>query len=74
MVDSELFDVIVIGGGPVGLAAAYEVAKAGRKVIILEQNNFFNHAGSSGGLARIFRTMYGYGSRVSARANNTQVH
>ncbi|KAH6874191.1 hypothetical protein B0T10DRAFT_541211 [Thelonectria olida] len=58
MVDSELFDVIVIGGGPVGLAAAYEVTKAGRKVIILEQNNFFNHAGSSGGLARIFRTMY----------------
>lgn len=57
--ESQLFDVIVVGGGPVGLAAAYEVAKAGKKVLVLEQNNFFNQAGSSGDLARMFRTMYG---------------
>ncbi|KAF4445651.1 hypothetical protein F53441_10633, partial [Fusarium austroafricanum] len=44
--NSDIFDVVVIGGGPVGLAAGYEVAKAGAKVIILEQNNFFNQAGS----------------------------
>ncbi|KAH8738415.1 hypothetical protein BGZ61DRAFT_489329 [Ilyonectria robusta] len=56
--ESQLFDVIVVGGGPVGLAAAYEVAKAGKKVLVLEQNNFFNQAGSSGDLARMFRTMY----------------
>ncbi|KAI0380165.1 hypothetical protein F5Y04DRAFT_282295 [Hypomontagnella monticulosa] len=55
---SEVFDVIVVGGGPVGLATAYEVAKAGAKVIVLEKNNFFNHAGSSNDLARMFRTMY----------------
>ncbi|KAF3929968.1 hypothetical protein AA313_de0206999 [Arthrobotrys entomopaga] len=53
-----IFDVVVIGGGPVGLAATYEVAKAGNKVIVLEQNNFFNQAGSSNDLARMFRTMY----------------
>ncbi|KAK4224657.1 peroxisomal sarcosine oxidase [Podospora fimiseda] len=38
------YDVIVIGGGPVGLAATYEVAKAVRKVLVLKQNNFYNQA------------------------------
>ncbi|KAI0810086.1 hypothetical protein GGR55DRAFT_689257 [Xylaria sp. FL0064] len=55
---SETFDVVVVGGGPVGLATAYEVAKTGARVIVLEKNNFFNHAGSSNDLARMFRTMY----------------
>ena len=54
---TEIFDVVVIGGGPVGMATAYEVAKAGSSVAILEQNNFFNQAGSSNDLARMFRTM-----------------
>lgn len=53
----EIYDVVVIGGGPIGLAAAYEAAKEGAKVVVLEQNNFFNHAGSSNDLARMFRTM-----------------
>ncbi|KAF3930134.1 hypothetical protein ABW19_dt0207857 [Dactylella cylindrospora] len=56
--NDEVFDVIVVGGGPVGLAATYEVAKTGSRVIVLEQNNFFNQAGSSNDLARMFRTMY----------------
>ncbi|KAK0672656.1 putative peroxisomal sarcosine oxidase [Cercophora samala] len=55
---TEVFDVVVVGGGPIGLAAAYEVAKTGARVIVLEQNNFFNQAGSSNDLARMFRTMY----------------
>ncbi|KAF4985841.1 hypothetical protein FGRMN_11079 [Fusarium graminum] len=54
MTDPKVFDVVVVGGGPVGLAAGYEVAKAGKGVIILEQNNFFNQAGSSGDLARMY--------------------
>ncbi|KAI9924601.1 hypothetical protein MW887_006874 [Aspergillus wentii] len=53
-----MYDVAVIGGGPVGLCAAYEVAKSGHSVVVLEKNNFFNQAGSSGDLARMFRTMY----------------
>ncbi|GKU08081.1 sarcosine oxidase [Fusarium langsethiae] len=58
MADTKIYDVVVVGGGPVGLAAGYEVAKSGASVMILEQNNFFNQAGSSGDLARMFRTMY----------------
>ncbi|KAK4169898.1 peroxisomal sarcosine oxidase [Cladorrhinum sp. PSN259] len=52
------YDVIVIGAGPVGLAATYEVAKSGKTVLVLEQNNFYNQAGSSPDLVRMFRTMY----------------
>ncbi|KAH6623319.1 hypothetical protein F5144DRAFT_582947 [Chaetomium tenue] len=53
-----VYDVVVVGGGAIGLAAAYEVAKTNASVLVLEQNNFFNQAGSSGDLARMFRTMY----------------
>jgi sarcosine oxidase/L-pipecolate oxidase len=52
------YDVIVIGGGPVGLAAAYECARSGKSVLVLERFNFFNQSGSSSDLVRMFRTMY----------------
>lgn len=52
------YDIVVVGGGAIGLAAAYECAKAGKSVVVLEKNNFFNQAGSSGDLVRMFRTMY----------------
>lgn len=57
MISANMYDVIIIGGGPIGLATAYEVAKAGASALVLEQNNFFNQAGSSNDLARMFRTM-----------------
>jgi sarcosine oxidase/L-pipecolate oxidase len=52
------FDVIVVGGGPIGLATAYDCARAGSSVLVLEQYNFFNQSGSSNDLVRMFRTMY----------------
>ena len=33
-------DVFVIGAGPSGLVASYELAKAGLKVFVIEQNNY----------------------------------
>lgn len=36
------YGVAVIGGGPIGLSTAYELAKAGHSVAVLEQYNFFN--------------------------------
>lgn len=52
------FDVIVVGGGPIGLSAAYNCAKAGKSVLVLERFNFFNQSGSSNDLVRMYRTMY----------------
>ena len=34
---SEIFDVIVVGGGPSGASAAYRLAAGGRSVLVLEQ-------------------------------------
>ena len=44
MSSDPIYDVVVVGGGPVGLASAYQVAKEGRSVIVLERRNFFNQA------------------------------
>jgi len=41
-----------------GLATAYECAKAGKKVIVFEQFVLFNQSGSSNDLTRMYRTMY----------------
>jgi glycine/D-amino acid oxidase-like deaminating enzyme len=51
-------DVVVVGGGPVGLAAAYQVAARGLSVVVLEQFTFFNQLGSSAGVSRQFRLPY----------------
>jgi sarcosine oxidase/L-pipecolate oxidase len=52
------YDVVIVGGGPVGLATAYQCAKAGKSVLLLEQFNLFNQSGSSNDLVRLFRTIY----------------
>jgi monomeric sarcosine oxidase len=54
----EKFDVVVVGGGVLGLAAASECAKAGKKVAVLEQFEFFNQNGSSADFCRMWRVMY----------------
>ena len=57
---TEKYDVIIVGGGPMGLAAAYEcVKKEGKKVLLLERfNEFANPHGSSVGYSRQFRVSY----------------
>lgn len=52
------FDVIIIGGGPMGLSTAYHLARRGSTALVLEQADFFNQDGSSAGVSRQFRIPY----------------
>lgn len=52
------FDVIVVGAGIMGSCTAYEVAKRGRSVLLLEQFDFLHHLGSSHGESRTIRYTY----------------
>ncbi len=46
----EKFDVIVVGGGPAGLAAAFIAAKAGLSVIVLERGDYSGAKNVFGGI------------------------
>ncbi|XP_010273588.1 PREDICTED: probable sarcosine oxidase [Nelumbo nucifera] len=52
------FDVIVVGAGIMGSCAAYQIAKRGRKVLLLDQFDFLHHRGSSHGESRTIRATY----------------
>ncbi len=52
------FDAIVIGAGGVGSAAAYYLAKAGQRVLLLEQFELDHQNGSSYGHSRVIRYTY----------------
>lgn len=53
-----IFDAIVIGVGGMGSAAAYELARRGRRVLALEQFALGHDRGSSHGHTRIIRKAY----------------
>lgn len=42
-------DCIIAGGGPAGLVAARNIARAGKKVVLLERNNYLGGSAWSGG-------------------------
>jgi monomeric sarcosine oxidase len=52
------YDVIVIGGGSMGLSTAYHLAKRKTKTLVLERFTFLNQNGSSAGVSRQFRIPY----------------
>ncbi len=52
------YDIIVIGGGAMGLATAYQLSKRKAKTLVLEQFTFKNQLGSSAGVSRQFRIPY----------------
>lgn len=51
-------DVIVIGGGTMGTAAGWALARRGHKVIVLERFHHIHNMGSHSGHTRIFRHAY----------------
>ncbi|MBK9610437.1 FAD-dependent oxidoreductase [Candidatus Amarobacter glycogenicus] len=55
---AEQFDAVVVGAGAVGSAAAYELAKRGRRTLLLEQFELGHDRGSSHGESRIIRHSY----------------
>jgi sarcosine oxidase len=52
------YDAIVVGAGAMGSAAAWQLARRGRSVLLLEQFEAGHARGSSHGSARIFRVAY----------------
>lgn len=54
----ERFDVAVIGGGTMGSAAAWALAKQGLRPVVLEQFSVVHDQGSHSGDTRIFRHAY----------------
>ncbi len=52
------YEVIVIGGGVMGLSAAYHLGKKKTDTLVLEQFRFINQLGSSAGVSRQFRIPY----------------
>jgi sarcosine oxidase len=52
------YDAIVVGVGGMGSAAAYHLARRGRRVLGLERYTIPNEMGSSHGLSRIIRLAY----------------
>jgi sarcosine oxidase len=55
---SRLVDVAVIGGGVMGCAAAYHLARDGRRVLLLDRFAVGHDQGSSHGPSRIIRLAY----------------
>jgi hypothetical protein len=45
------YEVVVLGGGPAGIAAALAAGRAGRKTLIVERYGFFGGAGTAAGLS-----------------------
>jgi geranylgeranyl reductase family protein len=49
---SDLYDVLITGAGPAGCAAAYDLAQAGRRVLLLDRRSFPRHKACACGLTR----------------------
>ncbi|HJT38445.1 MAG TPA: FAD-dependent oxidoreductase, partial [Actinomycetota bacterium] len=54
----ERADVVIVGAGVVGLAAAWRLAERGADVVVLERFHLAHDRGSSHGATRIFRFAY----------------
>lgn len=67
------FDVIVIGAGAMGSAAAYYLSRSGAKVLLLEQFELDHRWGSSYGQSRIIRYSYDVADYIALARPNYQL-
>lgn len=56
------FDTIVLGGGTMGTAAAWELGKRGERALVLEQFSHVHSLGSHSGYTRVIRHAYSEGA------------
>jgi geranylgeranyl reductase family protein len=69
-----LWDVIVVGAGPAGCAAAYDLATAGRSVLLLDKSNFPRHKACAGGLTRKAQQALRYSIEPVVRESFSRMH
>ncbi|MCP2256365.1 sarcosine oxidase [Streptoalloteichus tenebrarius] len=58
MTDSNAFDIIVVGGGPVGLSCGWQAAARGQRTLVLDRHGFFNERNGTSGAERHWRLQY----------------
>jgi sarcosine oxidase len=62
---TQAYDVIVLGAGGMGSAAAYHLTKSGQRVLLLEQFEIDHQKGSSYGYSRIIRYSYDHPAYIA---------
>ena len=55
MVNATETDIVIVGAGPAGTAAAYDLCRAGKSVLLLDRHSFPRHKACAGGLT--FKTL-----------------
>jgi glycine/D-amino acid oxidase-like deaminating enzyme len=69
---TDKYDLIVIGGGSIGLSTAYHASRRKLKTLVIERFGYFNNIGSSAGASRQYRVQYSekYLSELALAAQN----
>ncbi|MGC2638294.1 MAG: geranylgeranyl reductase family protein [Acidobacteriaceae bacterium] len=70
----ERWDAIMVGAGPAGCAAAYDLAAAGRSVLLLDRAEFPRHKACAGGLTRKTLRALRYPVDAVTRATPCAIH
>lgn len=70
---SDLYDVLVIGGGPAGGAAAYFLGEAGQRVLVLEKEMLPRYKTCGGGLSATLLEQFPFSFEPVIQARVTEI-